>query len=174
MMSSTGFFESIGLFLQTGGTILWVILFVSIILWCLIVERFLFFKLTYPELRLEWVNHWNLRLDRNSKKSLFIREATLSEARISMNKTVPIIKMLIALCPLLGLLGTVTGMINVFDVLAVTGTGNARAMASGISQATVPTMAGMVIAISGLYFIKLIEEHVSDESHHLADLLKYH
>ncbi|MCK5898502.1 MAG: MotA/TolQ/ExbB proton channel family protein [Methylococcales bacterium] len=174
MMPSTGFFESIGLFLQTGGTILWVILFVSIILWCLIIERFLFFKLTYPDLRLEWLYHWEQRRDKHSKKSLFIREATLSEARISMNKTVPIIKMLIALCPLLGLLGTVTGMINVFDVLAITGTGNARAMAAGISQATVPTMAGMVIAISGLYFIKLIEEHVSDESHHLADLLKYH
>jgi len=47
-------------------------------------------------------------------------------------------------------------------------------MASGISKATITTMAGMVIAISGLYFSKLIEERVSDESHHLADLLKYH
>jgi biopolymer transport protein ExbB len=47
-------------------------------------------------------------------------------------------------------------------------------MASGISHATVPTMAGMVIAISGLYFIRLIDEYVSDEGHHLADLLKYH
>ena len=82
--------------------------------------------------------------------------------------------MLIKLCPLLGLLGTVTGMIHVFDVMAVTGTGNARAMASGISLATIPTMAGMVIAIAGLYFSKIIEERVSDETHHLADLLQNH
>jgi len=82
--------------------------------------------------------------------------------------------MLIGLCPLFGLLGTVTGMIHVFDVMAVTGTGNARAMASGISQATIPTMAGMVIAIAGLYFNKLIEEWVDDETHLLTDLLKYH
>jgi biopolymer transport protein ExbB len=75
---------------------------------------------------------------------------------------------------MLGLLGTVVGMIHVFDVMSVTGNGNARAMASGISKATITTMAGMVIAISGLYFSKLIEERVSDESHHLADLLKYH
>jgi len=43
-------------------------------------------------------------------------------------------------------------MIHVFDVMAVTGTGNARAMASGISMATVPTMAGMVVSLIGLYF----------------------
>lgn len=170
----SSFFEAIDSFLQTGGTILWVILLVSMLLWCLIVERLLFFKFSYPKLRLQWLNDWELRGDRDSTAALYIRESTISEAKISMNKTVPIIKMLIALCPLLGLLGTVTGMIHVFDVLAITGTGNARAMASGISQATVPTMAGMVIAISGLYFSKLIEERVSDETHHLADLLKYH
>ena len=91
-----------------------------------------------------------------------------------MGQSINIIKMLITLCPLLGLLGTVTGMIHVFDVMAVTGTGNTRAMAAGVSQATIPTMAGMVIAIAGLYFSKTIEERVSDESHHLADLLKYY
>ena len=62
------------------------------------------------------------------------------------------VKTLVALCPLLGLLGTVTGMIEVFDVMAIAGSGNARAMAAGVSKATIPTMAGMVAAISGLYF----------------------
>lgn len=170
----SSFIDAISHFLQRGGTILWVILFVSIVLWCLIAERLLFFKYNYPKLRLQWLEDWEQRSDKASQTALYIRESTISEAKISMNKTVPIIKMLIALCPLLGLLGTVTGMIHVFDVLAVTGTGNARAMASGVSHATVPTMAGMVIAISGLYFSKLIEEKVSDETHHLADLLKYH
>ena len=64
----------------------------------------------------------------------------------------PLLKTLIALCPLLGLLGTVTGMIEVFDVMAIAGSGNPRAMASGVSRATIPTMAGMVAALSGLYF----------------------
>jgi len=113
-------------------------------------------------------------VDKKSQRALYIREGIISEARISMEKTVTIIKMLVALCPLLGLLGTVTGMIHVFDVMAVTGTGNARAMASGVSQATIPTMAGMVVAIAGLYFSKLIEQRVSEETHHLTDLLQYH
>ena len=61
------------------------------------------------------------------------------------------IKTLVSLCPLLGLLGTVTGMISVFDVMAVEGTSNARSMAAGVSLATVPTMAGMVGALSGVF-----------------------
>ncbi len=174
MFVITTFLTAIESFLHTGGTILWVILGVSILLWSLIIERLVFFKFSYPKLRLQWLQDWESRHDKASFAALAIRNCSLSQAKISMNKTLPIIKMLIALCPLLGLLGTVTGMIHVFDVLAVTGTGNARAMAAGVSQATVPTMAGMVIAISGLYFSKLIEERVSDEGHNLADLLKYH
>ncbi|MFW5442837.1 MAG: MotA/TolQ/ExbB proton channel family protein [Methylococcaceae bacterium] len=166
-------FDSIQQFLITGGEVLWVILWTSICLWTLIAERLLYFKQTYPKQREQWIKQWESRADKNSRLALFIRETIISEAKSNMEKTVPIIKMLVALCPLLGLLGTVTGMINVFDVMAVTGTGNARAMASGVSQATIPTMAGMVIAIAGLYFSKLIEQRVNEETHHLTDLLHY-
>ncbi len=161
-------------FLNTGGEVLWIILWTSICLWSLITERLLYFKLNYPKHRDLWLSQWESRTDKQSQRALFIRESIISEAKIDMGKTVPVIKMLIALCPLLGLLGTVTGMIHVFDVMAVTGTGNARAMASGVSQATIPTMAGMVIAIAGLYFSKLIDQRVSEETHHLTDLLHYH
>lgn len=167
-------FELIQQFLNTGGIVLRFILLVSICLWCLIVERLLFFKLSYPALRQHWLQQWQQRDDKYSQRARFIRSSLISEAQITMNKTVPIIKMLVNLCPLMGLLGTVTGMIHVFDVMAVTGNSNARAMAAGISQATIPTMAGMVIAIAGLYFSKLIDERVNDETHHLADLLQNH
>jgi biopolymer transport protein ExbB len=161
-------------FLSTGGLVLWVILYVSVLLWSLISERFIFLFFYYPDLKQQWLNEWHQRQDKHSPKALTIRDCILSEAKIRMGKTLPSIKMLVNLCPLLGLLGTVTGMIHVFDVMAVTGTGNSRAMAAGVSQATIPTMAGMVIAIAGLYFNRLIEERVSDETHHLADLLSYH
>lgn len=167
-------FNSLQQFLHTGGDVLWVILWVSTCLWTLIVERLLYFRRRYPAQQSQWLQDWENRADKSSQQALFIRECIISEAKISMEKTVPIIKMLVALCPLLGLLGTVTGMIHVFDVMAATGTGNARAMASGVSQATIPTMAGMVIAIAGLYFSKLIEQRVSEETHHLTDLLQYH
>ena len=166
--------DAIRSFLNTGGYVLWIILLVSMYLWSLIVERLLFFKLSYPGKKTAWVEQWNNRTDKFSHHALNIREYIISEANVQMSQYLTQIRMLIGLCPLLGLLGTVTGMIHVFDVMAITGTGNARAMASGISQATIPTMAGMVIAIAGLYFNKLIEERVGLEIHHLTDLLKYH
>ncbi len=166
-------FDTIEGFLIAGGDVLWIILAVSICLWSLIVERLLYFKQSYPYLQQQWLDSWEKRTDRHSSHAIHIRTALISEAKQSMNKGLSSIKMLVALCPLLGLLGTVTGMIHVFDVMAVTGTGNARAMASGVSQATIPTMAGMVIAIAGLYFSKLLEHRVDDETHHLTDLLQY-
>ncbi len=165
--------DSLQQFLNMGGDVLWIIFGISICLWSLIVAKFIYFKQTYPLQLSKWLSEWKSQPNKHSQKSLYIRESIISEAKINMSKTVSTIKMLVALCPLLGLLGTVTGMIHVFDVMAVTGTGNARAMASGVSQATIPTMAGMVVAIAGLYFSKLIEQRVSDETHHLTDLLQY-
>ncbi len=73
------------------------------------------------------------------------------------------IKTLVALCPLLGLLGTVTGMIEVFEVMAFSGTGNARSMAAGVSKATIPTMAGMVAALSGVFAATLLARYAHRE-----------
>ncbi len=64
------------------------------------------------------------------------------------------------IAPMIGLLGTVTGMIEVFDVMAISGTGNARSMAAGVSKATIPTMAGMVGALSGVFLVTMITRTV--------------
>ena len=80
-------------------------------------------------------------------------------------------KTLVALAPLFGLLGTVTGMIVVFDVMAFTGGGDAKAMAGGVSQATVPTMSGMVAALSGVFGLTYVERSAEREKHLLEDHL---
>jgi Biopolymer transport proteins len=67
-----------------------------------------------------------------------IREKLLAEAKSSINRNTTLIKTCIALAPLFGLLGTVTGMIEVFQVMAFSGGGDARAMAGGVSKATLP------------------------------------
>ncbi len=55
--------------------------------------------------------------------------------------------MLAAIAPLLGLLGTVTGMINTFQAITFFGTGNPRVMSGGISEALITTMLGLAVAI---------------------------
>lgn len=114
---------------------------------------------------------WTGRKEHGSWYAHSIRDKIISETRIRIDANLALIKTLIAICPLFGLLGTVTGMIDVFAILSITGGGDARSMASGVSRATLPTMAGMVAALSGVFaniYIsqkaakerKLIEEHL--------------
>jgi len=165
--------DQIQQFIDTGGVILWGILAVTLLLWMLIAERYWFSKLIYPRRVRVWVSEWQARAECSSWYAHRIREAMIAEARDQLNKTVLLIKSLIAICPLFGLLGTVTGMIEVFDVMAIDGTSNARAMASGVSRATIPTMAGMVVALSGLYFGVRLTRIVERETGRLADALKF-
>jgi len=75
--------------------------------------------------------------------------------------------------PLLGLLGTVTGMIAIFDVLNVFGTGNTRGMASGISRALLPTTAGLVTSMVGLYFSSDLDRRAKLQAEKAQDLLEF-
>lgn len=160
-------------FLETGGGVLWVIFAATLLLWSLIVERFWFFNRVYPEMAKKVQKQWQQREDRGSWKAHRIRQAMVAEIGLALNQSIQFIKTLVALCPLLGLLGTVTGMIAVFEVMAMTGTGNARLMAGGISMATIPTMAGMVAALSGIYFGSRLESRAKLEKERLEDSLPY-
>lgn len=73
-----------------------------------------------------------------------------------LEKGLPIIKLLAAVAPLLGLLGTVTGMIATFQSISLFGTGDPKLMASGISQALVTTMLGLCVAIPLLFLHSLV------------------
>ncbi len=96
----------------------------------------------------------------------------LQPVRHALARGLQIVKSLVALCPMRGLRGTVTGMIEVFDVMAIAGTGNVRGMAGGVSKATLPTMAGMLAALSGLIFSVQLERFVKSEGHRVADRLE--
>ena len=146
--------EAIRDFLELGGPVLYLVAIVLAIMWLFIVERFIYFAIRQPRLSGEAVRRWDTRPERKSWNAHRIREAIISDIKVQANQYLGIIKACVALCPLVGLLGTVTGMITVFEVMAFLGTGNARAMAAGVSQATVPTMSGMVAALSG-YFISV-------------------
>lgn len=165
--------DAIGDFMRTGGWVLWWILAAAVILWTLILERYWFFLRLFPRIRARIRAVWFARPERRSWTARRIRAAMIGEASVGMGATLPLIQVLIAICPLLGLLGTVTGMIEVFDVMAYKGTADARAMAAGVSRATVPTMAGMVVGLSGLFFINRFQKRVRVEAERLGDELSY-
>ena len=169
MQFVTDIYEAIRDFLELGGPVLVVIAWTIFIMWGLILERVLFLRTRLRKLMSEAFAVWEARADRHSWEAFRIREMLISDVRMAATAGLPMIMTLVALCPLLGLLGTVTGMIEVFDVMAVTGTGNARAMASGVSKATVPTMAGMVGALSGVLFATLLSGWANRQVSHFED-----
>jgi biopolymer transport protein ExbB len=88
---------------------------------------------------------------------------------MAAEQSLPMIQTLVALCPLFGLMGTVTGMISVFEVMSFSGTSNARSMAAGVSRATIPTMAGMVGALSGVFLVTILTRSVKRNLAFLED-----
>lgn len=163
--------DAISSFVQSGGNILIVIAIATFIMWTLLFERLWFYKGSLNKIVNGALDQWEARPERNSWNAHQIRRGIISVVNEKINANLELIATIVALCPLLGLLGTVTGMIEVFNILALTGGGDAKSMAGGVSKATIPTMAGMVAAISGVFGTTIINRIASRESQLLEDHL---
>ena len=95
------------------------------------------------------------KLEQLDTLELKLDEAILKETP-SLERWQGLIKLLAAVAPLLGLLGTVTGMIATFQAITLFGTGDPKLMAEGISQALVTTVLGLVVAIPLLFMHSLV------------------
>lgn len=164
--------DRIEAFMASGGPVLRIIGLLIFLMWLLIIERWVFLRFALPHQEAGVQRAWEARGEHHSWGAHQIRRALIAEIKLNAERFLPMIKTMVAVCPLFGLMGTVTGMIAVFDVMANSGMGNPRLMASGVSQATIPTMAGMVGALSGLFAIHYLERdaqrHVALLSDHLT------
>ena len=161
----------IGRFLEAGGPVLWAILLTSLLLWMLALERYGYLFGPFRARCRREAAAWRRRADRRSWRARQIRNALISEAAASLRHSLPLIRTLTALLPLMGLLGTVTGMIGTFEVMTRSGIGDLRGMASGISEALVTTMAGLVTALSGVFLGADLRRRTAGAIRLLADLL---
>lgn len=151
-------YDGVSELVYSGGPALPFIFFTSISLWLLICERVWVLYFSPQKLLGPLRSHWSLTSNYDQVQRNAIRNQLISQARVSLRSSLDFIKALVAIAPLLGLLGTIMGMVEIFDVVAVSGSGNVRAMAAGVGQCTLSTMAGLVVALSGLYFINLLQK----------------
>lgn len=163
--------EDVRSFVEQGGPVLWVIFAACLVLWVLILERLWFMRITWPQRYRDLVKQWQVREDRSSWRARKIRDAVVSEVNLELHALLPFIRLMVTLCPLLGLLGTVLGMVGVFEVVAISGNDDAQAMARGVYRATIPTMAGLVVAMTGIYFAAHLRSLAVRESGRLQDSL---
>jgi len=187
--------------IRAGGVVMVPLVILSLVMWLLILERAFFFRRLYKKnmnsstalslvrentlpdpniyrgavslLVTEFIQNrsGSAQLDRH------LLDAAVTRINRRMTRSLAVIGVLAAMAPLMGLLGTVTGMITTFDVLAIFGTGNAKAMAGGISESLITTQTGLIVAIPGLYmkgFLDRRAEHLSQRIQRMGLYLKRH
>lgn len=162
--------------MSRGGPVMWVIFFTAWVAIIMLIERLLRIRRWHQQ---AIVDQQSFEKDRNytpytegnsvlSPIGLLVRDMPwkeikdkqqlgeqlniqLAELMPRLEGTLPTIAIIGTLLPMLGLLGTVTGMINVFEVIAIQGTGDPQEMAHGISQALLTTASGLIIAIPVIF-----------------------
>ncbi len=167
-----GFFvDSFTSIFEKGGFVLSLIFIQFLIMWFYATQKYFYFRNEFNE---DFTKFKSTLSQLENNHNIMESERVgmhLSQLKQKMKSHISLIQLMVMLAPLFGLLGTVTGMISVFDVMAVAGSGNARAMASGISKATIPTMAGMVGALTGLFFINYIKAQMKAKGELITEFL---
>jgi len=88
-----------------------------------------------------------------------VKETAITEIQ-RMNRFLPTLSTIVSVSTLLGLLGTILGLIQIFNVISGGGIGDAEALAAGIGQALITTAFGLMIAIPALIFHNYLQEKV--------------
>ena len=181
MLMISEYFNRLVEYLSNGGPVMIPLLALSVMMWVFIIHRAYFFRRLYrhnmsrkkaAELVLNnqspdpkqykgavalLVRDFLNRRSHSPELDAYILDETVMSLVGKMDSHLSLINVLAGIAPLLGLLGTVTGMITTFDIISYFGTGNARAMAGGISEALITTQTGLLVAIPGLYMSNFLK-----------------
>ncbi len=156
-----------------GGLFVNFIFLCGVLLWTLVLERIWYFSRILPKATQDAIARWNQRTDHVSWCARQIRLAVISRLNGEMTSSFPLMQVLVPLSPLLGLIGTVSGMLEVFDSMALRGSADARTMASGVSHAMICTMTGLAVSITGLYPVHYFRTRAKRETELISDRLVF-
>jgi biopolymer transport protein ExbB len=156
-----------------GGPVVTWIFICCLLMWFLVIERSWYFKKVLPRHLEEAERAWRARPERSSWYAHQIRKALISRVSLGMTANLLLLKVLVPMAPLLGLVGTVMGMLNVFDSMAALGSADARSMATGVSEAMVCTLSGLLVSVTGLYPVHYFPRRARRETQLLADRLTF-
>jgi biopolymer transport protein ExbB len=166
-------FRAIAEMIDQGGPFVFWIFMNGVVLWTLVIERIWYFNRVLPRESQEMIARWRARPDKDTWTSRQIRRAMLSKLNSGMSGTLPLLRSMVPLAPLLGLIGTVSGMLEVFDSMALRGSADARTMASGVSEAMICTLTGLAVSITGLYPSFYFTSRAQRETELLGDHFSY-
>ena len=157
-----------------GGPFVFFIFVSGVIMWTLVIERIWYFWKVLPVRVQETADKWNKRSDHVSWCARQIRDSMISRLDSEMNTNLLLMRVLVPMAPLLGLIGTVSGMLEVFDSMALRGSADARTMANGVSHAMLCTMTGLAVSITGLYPVYFFTKEAKRKAELIADQLRFY
>ena len=155
-----------------GGPVLYLLFILTLIIFYIVFNKYFFVFVEKKEWLSSKLDNFINSNPPDSIKLVQVEKTFLSEFNRTSHQNIKLLDGLIGMCPMIGLLGTVYGMIEVFEVLSFLGTGNPRAMSSGVAKATIPTMASMVITLFGLYFRQDIGVRLEKSNKEIKDIFK--
>ena len=179
-------------YLRPGGIIVVPIILISILMWTLIIERLFYLRRQKQDdldlkeaaemIKGKKIDYLPANGLRSKVVRSFLREKT-GERKLDQSilylcakgelppirRNLSIIGALASVSPLLGLLGTVMGMVTTFNVISQFGTGNAKALAEGISEALITTQSGLLVAIPGLYMSNFLNQQAKELKNRLDE-----
>ena len=147
-------------FLGAGGNVLVAIMVVTFFMWALIIERLMYWSGAHTGVAKRAQRAWAARSDHKSWYAHAIRDRLISETTQEASRFNNVIRALVAVTPLLGLLGTVTGMIDVFRQITNFANPENSELARGISEALVTTKFGLITAIPALVIHALLNRRL--------------
>jgi len=145
----------------------------GVVMWGLVFERYWYFARILPKEADESYAVWQARSDHLSWCARQIRTSMISRLNSGMTANLLLLRVLVPLSPLLGLIGTVSGMLEVFDSMSLRGSADARTMATGVSHAMICTMTGLAVSITGLYPVYHFNSRSRRQTELLADRFKF-
>jgi len=166
-------FGAVADLIEHGGPfVIWIFL-ACLVMWSLVFERWIYFARVLPREAEALLVEWRARTDHKSWCARQIRRKMISRLSAGMSANMKLLRVLVPLAPLLGLIGTVSGMLEVFDSMALRGSADARTMASGVSEAMICTLTGLAVSISGLYPVHYFESQARRQTELLADAFEF-
>lgn len=163
------FYDALLIFLDKGGVVLYPLFILTFILWVLLIDRYVYFYFYAKKFKQTLLKKFEEQKNRYGSYEIFIQNDLKKEYELKLFANQKLIQTLYMLAPLIGLLGTVLGMIHIFDIIAITGNSSAKSLSNGVAMATIPTLCGIVIVVSSIFFIKKYELKANKE---LVDLFE--
>ncbi|MBN2707342.1 MAG: MotA/TolQ/ExbB proton channel family protein [Deltaproteobacteria bacterium] len=177
------FFFEIFDYFHRGGPLLLPIILISLLMWVLIIQKLRsVWAVNQRDINLgealgavrerrlvedffgtplcHVVGHFVEEMTAVRRDNLALLNSLITSETERLGRHINYIYVLASIAPLLGLLGTVQGMIATFDAISIYGTGNPRALANGIAEALITTQSGLFVSIPGLFMAGFLQRRV--------------